>query len=187
MKLFRTLLALLGLWIVLNIGLYAFVFPHPPRLDATCKTLQDGRLVSSRPCSRAEYQYKRILYAEGVLFGLTALGTYLVNRRKEPDQFIQGEATLGLVLGLVAIPALLLVGGGAVLAVFAILCSADALRRIKGQDLPGGGRGVKVRAVLGIVFSGIALLLLAAYLIAIIPHHGLGQIILVLRSIPLPR
>ena len=187
MKLFRTLLALLGLWIVLNIALYAFVFPHPARLDATCKTLQGGRLVSSRPCSRAEYQYKRILIGEGVLFGLAALATYSVARRKDPDQHIRGEATLGLVLGLVAIPALLLVGAGAVLAVFSILCGTDVLRRIKALDLPGGGRGVKVRAVLGIVFSVIALLLLATYLIAIIPHHGLYQIILVLRSIPLPR
>lgn len=187
MKLFRTLLALLGLWIVLNIALYAFVFPHPPKLDATCKTLQDGRLVSSRPCSRAEYQYRRILIGEGVLFGLAALAAYSVGRRQDLDQVIQGEATLGLVLGLVAIPALLLVGAGAVLAAFSILCGADVLRQVKVLDLPNAGRGVRTRAILGIVFSGIALVLLVTYLIAIIPHHGLRQIILVLRSIPLPR
>lgn len=186
MKLLKALAIVYILWIVLNLGLYHYVQTNSPRQDARCLTIQDGRIINSKPCSRAIYQLNLFFTAEVVLLGLVALFITKTGSGKTGAQIPNWAATLSLVLGLLSIPALFLIGAGIVLAVLAILAAILAIQQAKTLAWPRS-LSFNLRVGLGLLFSAISAVLLSAYLVLIMNHGGLRAIINTLRSLPLPR
>jgi hypothetical protein len=186
MKVTKLLPLLYVVWFVLTIIAYNFVVNNSPRGDATCDTYQNGIKISSRPCSKSEYNFSRLGLGEAVVLGFVALIVYRPGRRAAPPFTPNRYANLSLILGLLSIPAIALLWAGFIIAILSILCAIAAFRSTPAPDQPFT-RGAKIKAVLGILFSLATLAFITYWFFSLLARGGFKYIIPTLRTIPLPK